>query len=118
MTLDEYQKFTTSTSLYKTTDGLFLGLCEEAGEVAGKRKKYLRGDYDSYLESHLLPHERTVNPDEYISLLKKELGDVMWYISQICNAHGFTIQEVIEGNVAKLSDRKERGVLQGSGDSR
>ena len=115
MTLTEYQEFTKSTSLYKDKDSLFLGLCEEAGEVAGKRKKYNRGDFDKPTEEDPYVQFKCLR---YTDALIGELGDVMWYISQICNAHGFTIQEVIEGNVAKLSDRKERGVLQGSGDSR
>lgn len=32
--------------------------------------------------------------------------------------HGWTLQEVAEANVAKLSSRAQRGVLQGSGDHR
>lgn len=113
--LNEYQKFTASTSLYKDDiNPLFLGLCEEAGEVAGKRKKFLRGDFT--------PTKSKDDPlgqiSPYKDLLKKELGDVMWYVSEICNTHGFTIQEVIEGNIAKLTDRKERGVITGSGDLR
>lgn len=113
MTLTEYQEFTRSTSLYKDVDPLFLGLCEEAGEVAGKRKKFHRGDFDqTWYEG------KPIEENLYLNALKKELGDVMWYVSEICNAHGLTIQEVIEGNVAKLTDRKERGVISGSGDSR
>jgi NTP pyrophosphatase (non-canonical NTP hydrolase) len=114
MTLDEYQEFTKTTSLYgNSIDPLFLGLCEEAGEVAGKRKKFHRGDFDqTWYEG------KPIEENLYLNALKKELGDVMWYVSEICNAHGLTIQEVIEGNVAKLTDRKERGVIAGSGDQR
>lgn len=104
ITLREYQAFTKTTSLYKDDPNpLFLGLCEEAGEVAGKRKKMLRGDFDETL---------------YRDALIRELGDVMWYVSEICNTHGLTIAEVLEANVAKLKDRQERGVIQGSGDLR
>lgn len=118
MNLTEYQAFTKTTSLYKDTDSLFLGLCEEAGEVAGKRKKWNRGDYPlTPIKEDPLAQIATRQLD-FMQALTKELGDVLWYVSEICNTHGLTIQEVIEANVAKLKDRKERGVIQGSGDLR
>lgn len=79
---------------------LALGLTGESGEVADKVKKWLRdGKFDS---------------DE----LSKELGDVFWYLANLCKAIGYTPSVVITNNIIKLSSRKERDVLKGEGDNR
>ena len=50
--------------------------------------------------------------------IRKELGDVLWYISQIANELKIPLDEVAEFNIEKLKDRMERGKLHGSGDNR
>lgn len=80
---------------------LALGLCSEAGEVAGIVKKWLRQDGE-------LDHEA----------IAMELGDVMWYLANLAAECGFTMDEIEEFNLDKLFDRAERGVLKGSGDRR
>lgn len=80
-----------------------LGIAEEAGEVAGKIKKFFREDY-TYDQTR-----------EFVLL---ELGDVLWYVGRIATWFGFTLQEVAEANTAKLIARQQRGTLQGSGDKR
>ena len=82
-----------------------LGLVNEAGEFAGKIKKIFR-DKDGNFS------------DEDKEALKGELGDVLWYLTQICTNLGFTLEEVAEENLDKLFSRLERGVIQGSGDDR
>ena len=44
-----------------------------------------------------------------VTHLKKELGDVMWYIAQGCIALGTDIEELIDINTAKLKDRYPDG---------
>ena len=78
-----------------------LGLVGEAGEVAEKLKKSLR-------DGNKLD----------IAGLKLELGDVLYYIAVTANHIGSDLQEIAEINMEKLNSRKERGVLQGSGDNR
>jgi NTP pyrophosphatase (non-canonical NTP hydrolase) len=103
MTFDEYQKFCRTTAIYPQSvalDYLILGLCSEAGELAGKRKKMLRDgntDYDAMLA---------------------EVGDCMWYIAEICSAFGITLETVAMENAAKLQARKDAGTIKGSGDNR
>jgi NTP pyrophosphatase (non-canonical NTP hydrolase) len=82
-----------------------LGLANEAGEVAGKVKKIFR-DKGGFIS------------DADREALKQELGDVLWYLAQICTELGLTLEEVAESNITKLASRHERGQLRGEGDSR
>jgi NTP pyrophosphatase (non-canonical NTP hydrolase) len=82
-----------------------LGLADESGEVAGKIKKVLRD------------HGGKVSP-EIREALKQELGDVLWYLTQIATSLNYTLEEIAEANIRKLADRLERGVIGGSGDNR
>lgn len=82
-----------------------LGLANEAGEVAGKVKKIFRDKGGVIGES-----EREA--------LKGELGDVLWYIAQVCTELEISLDEVAEGNIEKLYSRLERGRIGGDGDDR
>jgi NTP pyrophosphatase (non-canonical NTP hydrolase) len=82
-----------------------LGLTNEAGEVAGKIKKIFRDREGVISEADRLD-------------LKKELGDVLWYLTQICSELDLTLQEVAEANIGKLYSRLERGTIGGDGDNR
>ena len=82
-----------------------LGLCGEAGEVAEKVKKTLRDDGG-------------VLSDERREALSRELGDVLWYLSQLATEAGLDLEEIAAENLDKLLSRQERGVLRGSGDER
>jgi len=46
------------------------------------------------------------------------LGDVLWYLAQVCTEINLSLDEVAEANIAKLLDRLERGVIKGDGDNR
>lgn len=78
-----------------------LGIAGEAGEVSELIKKQLRGDGEI---------DRT--------LLIKELGDVLFYITKLASLHGATLSEVMYANMEKLRSRKARGTMRGSGDNR
>jgi NTP pyrophosphatase (non-canonical NTP hydrolase) len=101
---DEYQKFAFSTAFYPPSASLVypaMGLTSEAGEVAGKIKKYVR-------DGGKLP----------VDDVKKELGDVLWYVAVLAAELNISLSDVAEANVNKLMDRSARGVLSGSGDNR
>ena len=55
---------------------------------------------------------------ERVLKLKDEVGDVLWYLANLCTDLGLSLDDVAEGNLAKLQDRLERDVLQGDGDNR
>ena len=50
--------------------------------------------------------------------LALELGDVLWYLSEMCTRLGIRLEDVAAGNLAKLADRAARSVLSGDGDQR
>lgn len=119
MELNEYQKEAATFAEYpegyiiqkndvfvKTSwDYPTLGLAGETGEVCDKLKKAIR-DKNGVVDSF--------DRDE----IKKELGDVLWYISAIANELGLTLEDVAKTNIAKLTSRRDRNVLHGFGDNR
>jgi NTP pyrophosphatase (non-canonical NTP hydrolase) len=50
--------------------------------------------------------------------ISKELGDALWYIAVMADQLGFSLDQIAKGNTDKLSDRRKRGMLSGSGDNR
>ena len=72
-----------------------LGICAEGGEFTEVVKK-------------IVFQGKPVN-DENIFHMKRELGDICWYLAQACMALGTTFDEVIEMNVEKLKARYPGG---------
>jgi NTP pyrophosphatase (non-canonical NTP hydrolase) len=113
LTFNLYQELAAKTAVFPGKDNvggamyLALGLCGEAGEVAEKIKKYFRDG---------IPEGK--DPDVWIEDLAKEVGDVMWYASQLLQTFGVKFSDAGVWNLEKLASRKERGVLHGSGDNR
>lgn len=69
-----------------------LGLTGEAGEVSDLVKKGIF-------------HEKGIDLEH----LKKELGDCAWYLAMICDACGFTLDDVMQTNIDKLRARYPKG---------
>jgi NTP pyrophosphatase (non-canonical NTP hydrolase) len=109
MTFEEYQKLSRETAIYPNIGKNFvyptLGLTGEAGEVSEKVKKILRDN-------------NGVADEERKKELTKELGDVLWYLSQIASELGLSLEEVASLNIEKLHSRHERNKIQGNGDNR
>jgi NTP pyrophosphatase (non-canonical NTP hydrolase) len=106
--LADYQRLSRRTALYPREAWLTypaLGLCGEAGEVAEHAKKAIRDDGGE------ISSERR-------SAMSAELGDVLWYVSQIATELGLDLDEIAEANLQKLLSRQRRGALSGSGDDR
>jgi NTP pyrophosphatase (non-canonical NTP hydrolase) len=123
MDFNEYQEKARSTAIYiengysKAVYYPALGLAGETGEVCEKLKKLLRDDdFDNmaFLSLNDIPKTWKDKQEE----LKKELGDVLWYIANLAADLGLNMQDIAEANIDKLLDRKARGVLKGSGDNR
>jgi NTP pyrophosphatase (non-canonical NTP hydrolase) len=109
MTFQEYQDESRKTAIYPDKDNNFiyptLGLAGEAGEVAEKVKKVLRDG------------NGIVSPEKKEEI-KKELGDVLWYLANLSKELGISLEDVAESNLSKLKSRQERGELHGNGDNR
>lgn len=111
MSFNDYQQFVVSMKVYPEKYAIAypaLGLAGESGEIAEKVKKWLRGDAGQAGDAYMKLRQD----------LLLEMGDPLWYIASLADDLGFTLQEVIDANVSKLTSRKERGVLKGSGDNR
>lgn len=69
-----------------------LGLSGETGELNDMIKKWVF-------------HEKEID----IEHLKKEIGDVCWYIAMLCEAMNFSLDEILQMNIAKLKARYPEG---------
>lgn len=109
MNFIEYQTAAKEFAQYDEELYPFLGLAEEVGEFLSFAAKASRGDDLS---------KRYENEEALKSAVLKEAGDVLWQLSQCLEEMGLSMQEAAELNIRKLNDRKQRGVIKGSGDDR
>jgi len=79
-----------------------LALSSKAGKLANKVKKIRRDGLSKNLRTGII----------------HELGDIMWYLSILCDLIGVSMKEVAERNIIMLADRKKRDTIKGSGDER
>lgn len=115
MDFDEYQSRAKRTAVFpsdKSVEYLSLKLASEAGEVAGKIAKSMRGDYDDPNMAGSILYDKLREDVGY------ELGDNLWYLSELARAFNYTFSEIAEMNLQKINDRFTRGVTKGSGDKR
>ncbi len=109
MTFREYQLKAKETADYpeKGTNFIYaaLGLAGEAGEVADKIKKIWR---DKNKQVSASDREE----------VGKEMGDVLWYLSQLAEELGIDFDDVAQMNLDKVHSRLKRNALHGSGDNR
>ena len=100
MEINEYQRLANQTDQQPENESLeadprsimipLLGMAGEVGELLGEHKKWLRDG-----ESYKLFPER----------VKEELGDLLWYLSNVATKHGLTLEEVAEFNLYKTGRR-------------
>lgn len=109
MRFSDYQHLSQKTAIYPNKGNnlpyVVIGLAGETGEVAEKVKKVLR-DKDGKID------EKTREE------IKGEIGDVLWYLAQVASECGISLEDAAVSNLEKLRSRKERNVIQGSGDNR
>ena len=112
MTFDEYQKQALTTAYTSEKNKTLMaqtiwamGIVGEAGEVIEKWKK-------------IVAYKDGVITEEDTQELKKELGDVVWYIAVMADSLGLSFDEVMQLNVDKLKSRQARNVIKGKGDNR
>jgi len=109
-TFSEYRKSASETAIYKsrgTDEGIkycAMGLCGEAGEVAGKISKTMRGDRQM---------TQALKEDLFY-----EVGDCLWFLDQLAFELGFTLADIAKGNAIKLKNRSSQNKIMGDGDKR
>jgi len=91
--IKDYQKLSTRTMAKLETPlmddlHMVLGMQTEVAEVADAYKKHMA--YGKELD--------LVN-------VKEELGDLMWYVANLCNLHGWDLREIMNTNIDKLQAR-------------
>ena len=104
MDMNTYQAYASRTAVYPESQAVVypvLGLAGEAGEVAGKLSKHLRGDGPLDEEAMAL-----------------ELGDCLWFICAAALDLGYSLNRIAAMNVIKLQKRAKDGTIKGTGDNR
>lgn len=97
MNLKDYQKLTHRTAGNAMNDpdkqimNWGLGIAGEAGDVAGCIKKTV------------------AHKNDQLPGIRENIGDTMWYISEICNFYGWSLDEILEENIEKLRARYPEG---------
>ena len=85
-----YTEFTRKTAKYpkrREKEYLMIGLMNEAGEVGGAFKKEIRDRIDN------------------TELIIDEMGDVLWYLTRLCDVYDVKISELMVNNMDKLFNR-------------
>lgn len=104
MTFGAYQRAAIGTATYEhAVTYPAMGLAGEAGEVANKVKKVLRGD-------------RTIADAR--DAIGQEIGGVLWYCAALATDLGLRLEDIAAENLRILQDRAIRGVIKGDGDNR
>ena len=96
MHMNEYQKAAARTmnpALYREQQAYHAlhGMTGEVGEIHSLYQKAYQG--------HIIENEH----------LKKELGDLLWFIAEYCTAMDWTLEEVAQMNIDKLKARYPEG---------
>lgn len=122
MELNEYQDKAMTTCMPSSDNFAYqmLNLVGEVGEFASKVAKTIRKEQLYICDNDILiptkymdSMEKTIEND-----WKSEIGDMCWQLAGLCKVMGWTLEEVCQANLDKLSSRKDRGVIDGSGDNR
>lgn len=119
MNANEYQKAAYKFASFGGNETYaYAGLAEEAGEVLGKFAKFIR-KHDG-IEPSNAEKWTTLQADleNYRKELKKELGDVLWMVAAIATLEKLNLGDIMQENIAKLTDRLKRGVIVSEGDNR
>lgn len=71
-----------------TLNHSIIGMCGEVGELAAELQRWIY-------------YGKELN----IKNIKEELGDVLWYIAEACNALGINMEDLMKWNIEKLKAR-------------
>lgn len=130
MELNEYQDRAMSTCMPSCNNisYMLLNLVAEVGEFSGKLAKAIRkgqvaiGGFSLANKNKLTipsgPQELDFDALAFDQELQKEAGDIFWQFAGVCSVMGWRLENIGVGNLEKLADREQRGVIDGDGDNR
>jgi len=104
MNFTQYQNEAMSFRL-STADDIY-AMMNLAGEVGELLSLEAKGRRDGY------------NLVDYKENLTKELGDILWCVAAIAEDNLIDLETIAIRNIQKLSSRKAKGTISGSGDNR
>lgn len=104
MKLDDYQDeaFSYAIKEARVIPYMVMGLAGEVGELSSWYAKTLRDGYGS----------------RDFEDVKKELGDILWFVAGLCSIYGLNLSDIAKMNIQKLESRKQRNTIKGDGDNR
>lgn len=96
ISMNEYQELSTRTmnknlAKEETLRHSLFGLCAEVGEIHSIYQKVYQG--------------HKISTDE----LKKEIGDVLWMLAELCTINGWWMGDIAHMNIEKLKKRYPYG---------
>jgi NTP pyrophosphatase (non-canonical NTP hydrolase) len=117
MELNKYQSeaMTTCTASSHNLVYMLNGLTAEVGEVNDKVAKAVRKELITINNNQMELNDPCF---ELIDGLRKEIGDVLWFVAGLCDTLDWSLEQIAQENLAKLKSRQERGVIIGNGDER
>jgi len=116
--LNDYQKFVKSTTSQESTtwlsyekrakklyieEGLNIPLLSTAAIGMGSEA----GEFQEIVKKIIFQGKEYSEDTRFH--MKRELGDVLWYVANAATAIGYTLDEIVEGNIAKLESRYPNG---------
>jgi NTP pyrophosphatase (non-canonical NTP hydrolase) len=116
--LNDYQKFVKSTTSQESTtwlsyekrakklyieEGLNIPLLSTAAIGMGSEA----GEFQEIVKKIIFQGKEYSEDTRFH--MKRELGDVLWYVANAATALGYTLDEIVEGNIAKLESRYPNG---------
>lgn len=93
MTPTQYQERAARTinkknNILEQRQHALFGMASEVGEIHGIFQKQYQGHNIDYVE------------------LKKELGDLLWFIAEFCTANGWYMEDIMQMNLDKLEAKE------------
>ncbi len=101
---DDYQSkaFEFALPSAKVIPYMVMGMAGEIGELQSWYAKTVRDGYGS----------------RDFEDVKKELGDILWFVAGLCSLYGMRLSDIAQMNLDKLESRTKRGTIAGDGDNR
>lgn len=121
MTLTEYQMKAMRTCMPSCMNFsyMMLNLVGEVGELASKVAKAVRKGHVTVSYDDVKPLFQSKEEEgAFVEGLMLEAGDCLWELAGLCETMGWSLEDIAQKNLAKLTSRQKRGVIDGDGDNR